>query len=87
MQDEEFVKKAQESMTESWKMINSEGWKDEKKTPEGDLVQSKIVRRTHKIFKITVITMLGSRLEICILTPIFCHHNSGYCRPAPTNSL
>ena len=54
LKDEELTRKAEECFDEAWNIINSDGWKVEKQTPEGDIVHSKYIRRNHKIFRITV---------------------------------
>ncbi len=54
LQDELLVHKAETCFNEAWKTLNSDGWKEEKRSPEGDVVHSKFIGRTHKIFKVTV---------------------------------
>jgi len=51
--DELLVHKAETCFNEAWKTLNSDGWKEEKRSPEGDVVHSKFIGRTHKIFKVT----------------------------------
>ncbi|KAI9564628.1 hypothetical protein GHT06_008369 [Daphnia sinensis] len=53
VEDDELARKALESFEEALSTINSDGWKIEKQTPEGDVVHSKFIRRNHKIFRIT----------------------------------
>ena len=53
-QDEELVRKAEETFNDAWTTIKSDGWKVEKQIPEGDIVHSKFLRKNHKIFRITV---------------------------------
>lgn len=63
LQDDELARKALESFEEALSTINSDGWKVEKQTPEGDVVHSKFVRRNHKIFRITVSERAGSDIK------------------------
>ena len=53
-QDEELVRKAEETFNDAWTTIKSDGWKVEKQIPEGDIVHSKFLRKNNKIFRITV---------------------------------
>lgn len=52
--DEELARKAFEAYEEAMSTVNSDGWKVEKQTPEGDVVHSKFIRRNHKVFRLTV---------------------------------
>ena len=49
-----MARKAFEAYEEAMSTVNSDGWKVEKQTPEGDVVHSKFIRRNHKIFRLTV---------------------------------
>jgi len=60
--EDELIRKAEESFKESLTVINSDGWKEEKKSPEGDVVHSKFIRRTHKIFRITATVDIPAKL-------------------------
>jgi len=53
LKDEDYIRKGIECFEEAWATLNSDGWKEEKRTAEGDVVHSKFIRRTHKIFRIT----------------------------------
>lgn len=64
-----MARKAQESFDEAWNIINSDGWKVEKQTPEGDVVHSKYIRRNHKIFRITVSELACPELRNLITEP------------------
>ena len=54
LQDDELIQKAEEAFKDAVDVANSDGWKVEKQTAEGDVVHSKFIRRNHKIFRITV---------------------------------
>lgn len=51
--DDELIQKAEEAFKDAVDVANSDGWKVEKQTAEGDVVHSKFIRRNHKIFRIT----------------------------------
>ena len=54
IQDEEYIRKSEDCFNESLLVLNSDGWKEEKRIPEtGDVVHSKLIKKNHKIFRIT----------------------------------
>ena len=48
------MRKGEDCFNESLLVLNSDGWKEEKRIPEtGDVVHSKLIKKSHKIFRIT----------------------------------
>lgn len=60
--DDELIRKAEEAFKEALNVVKSDGWKIEKQTAEGDIVHTKLIRRTHKIFRITATVDIPPKL-------------------------
>jgi len=55
LSDAEYVKIVEEAFEEAWQILHDEeGWKEEKKSDEGDMVYSKKNKKGKKMYKITV---------------------------------